>query len=191
MLCSKCTLDNTKSYWEVTFEDFNNHCNPEGHDAIAGAENGSFCQQSALQQPPWGPQQVVVQNAFGSCVADGSSLCSALRCSCGYCSAFISQRWTGKKAPAHQFHILHPFTASHGQVHAQLASIQRMHRDTVLGRSRRIFLSPFHSCNFTAHVPILSLPSRRTECVLAPAWAWDTVGWCLCACSSRTQETLV
>lgn len=42
---------------------------------------------------------------------------------------------------AHQFHILHPSTAAHGQAHALPASIQRMHRDMVLGRSRNIFLS--------------------------------------------------
>lgn len=57
------------------------------------------------------------------------------------CFDFTEVKW--EQGGSHQFHILHPSTAA--QAHALPASIQRMHRDVVLGRSRNIFLSPFHS----------------------------------------------
>lgn len=128
---------------------------------------------------------------FGSPVADGSSLYSASLHICGYCNALISQKWNGNEVPAHQFHILHPSTAAHGQVHALPASIQRMHRDTALGRSRSVFLSPFHSCSFTAHVQSSCYLQGRLGVHRWAAWPWGTGGWWLCACSSRMQETLV
>lgn len=127
---------------------------------------------------------------FGNHVADGSGLGSASLCSCGYCNALISEmkQEQGGSPPVSHPSSFHCSSWTGARTACLYPKDAQGHG--VRQKQEHIPLS-FSLCS-SLHVSQSSRYLQGRLCVRWwGAWPRDTVGWWLCASSSRTQETLV